>query len=81
MLMLLLPPSERAEKNQLKIKFWKDIVESCKTIAWAEPRPIFMLQNGSHLSKNYLCLPHMLLCGLGVYTWAATTLDEIAAYS
>ena len=39
------------------------------------------LQNVSHLSNNHLFLPHMLLCGLGVYTWAATTLDEIAVYS
>ena len=34
-----------------------------------------------HLSNNHLFLPHMLLCGLGVYTWAATTLDEIAVYT
>ena len=77
--MLLL--AERAEKNPLKIKFWKDIVELYKPIVWAEPRPISTLQNVSHLSNNHLFLPHMLLCGLGVYTWAATTLDEIAVYS
>ena len=39
------------------------------------------LQNVSHLSNNHLFLPHILLCGLGVCTWAATTLDEIAVYS
>ena len=63
------------------IKFSKGIVESYKLIVWAEPRPISMLQNVSHLSNNHLFLPHTLLCGLGVYTWAATTLDEIAVYS
>ena len=68
MFMLLLAASERAEKNPLKIKFRKDIVESYKPIVWAEPRPISMLQNVSHLSNNHLFLPHMLLCGLGVYT-------------
>ena len=66
--MILLAASERAEKNPLKIKFRKDIVESYKPIVWAEPRPISMLQNVSHLSNNHLFLPHMLLCGLGVYT-------------
>ena len=40
MFMLLLAASERAEKNPLKIKFRKDIVESYKPIVWAEPRPI-----------------------------------------
>ena len=80
--MLLLPACERAEKNILKIKiFRKDIVESYKPVVWAEPRPISMLQNVSHLLNNHLFLPHMLLCGLGVYTWATTTLDEIAVYS
>ena len=39
------------------------------------------LHNVSHLSNNHLFLPHMLPCGLGVCTWAATTLDEIAVYS
>ena len=68
MFMLLLAASERAEKNQLKIKFQKDIVESYKPIVWAEPRPKSMLQNVSHLSNNHLFLPHMLLCCLGVYT-------------
>ena len=68
MFMLLLAASERAEKNPLKIKFRKDIVESYKPIVRAEPRPISMLQNVSHLSNNHLFLPHMLLCGLGVYT-------------
>ena len=68
MFMLLLAASERAEKNPLKIKFQKDIVESYKPIVWAEPRPISMLQNVSHSSNNHLFLPHMLLCGLGVYT-------------
>ena len=48
MFMLLLAASERAEKNPLKIKFRKDIVESYKPIVWAEPRPISMLQNVSH---------------------------------
>ena len=43
--MLLLAASERTEKNPLKIKFRKDIVESYKPIVWAEPRPISMLQN------------------------------------
>ena len=43
--MLFLAASERAEKNPLKIKFRKDIVESYKPIVWAEPRPISMLQN------------------------------------
>ena len=84
MFMSLLAASERAEKNPLKIKFRKDIVESYKPIVWAEPRPISMwsmLQNVSRLSDNHLFLPHMLLRGLGVYTWAATTLDEIAVYS
>ena len=38
--MLLLAASERTEKNPLKIKFRKDIVESYKPIVWAEPRPI-----------------------------------------
>ena len=68
MFMLLLAASERAEINPLKIKFRKDIVESYKPIVWAEPRPISMLQNVSHLSNNHLFLPHLLLCGLGVYT-------------
>ena len=68
MFMLLLAASERAEINPLKIKFRKDIVESYKPIVWAEPRPISMLQNVSHLSNNHLFLSHMLLCGLGVYT-------------
>ena len=27
-----------------------------------------MLQNVSHLSNNLLFLPHMLFCGLGVYS-------------
>lgn len=81
MFMLLLAASERAEKNPLKINFRKDIVESYQPIVWAEPRPISMWQNVSHLSKNHLFLPHMLLYGLGVYTWTATTLDEIAVYS
>ena len=63
--MLLLAASERAEKNPLKIKFRKDIVESYKPIVRAEPRPISMLQNVSHLSNNHLFLPHMLLCGSG----------------
>ena len=81
MFMLLLAASERAEKNLLKIKFWKDIVKSYKPIVWAEPWPISMLQKVSHLSNNHLFLPHMLLCSLGVYTWATTTLDEIAVYS
>ena len=58
MFMLLLAASERAEKNPLKIKFRKDIVESYKPIVWAEPRPISMLQNVSHLSDNHLFLPH-----------------------
>ena len=79
MFMLLLAASERAEKNPLKIKFRKDIVEWYKPLVWAEPRPISMLQNVSHLSNNHLFLPHMLLCGLGVYTRAATTSDEIIA--
>ena len=35
--MLLLAASERTEKNPLKIKFRKDIVESYKPIVWAEP--------------------------------------------
>ena len=78
--MLLLAASEHAEKVPLEIKFRKDIVESYKPIVWAEPQPISMLQNISHLSNNHLFLPHMFLCGLGVYTWAATTLDEIAVY-
>ena len=65
--MLLLAASERAEKNPLKIKLQKDIVESYKPIVWTEPRLISMLQNVSHLSNNHLFLPHMLLCGLGVY--------------
>ena len=43
--MLLLAASERTEKNPLKIKFRKDIVESYKPIVWAKPRPISMLQN------------------------------------
>ena len=51
--------AERAEKNPLKIKFRKDIVESYKPIVWAEPRPISMLQNVSNLSNNHLFLPHM----------------------
>ena len=68
MFMLLLAASERAEINPLKIKFRKDIVKSYKPIVWAEPRPISMLQNVSHWSNNHLFLPHMLLCGLGVYT-------------
>ena len=50
MFMLSLAASERAEKNPLKIKFRKDIVESYKPIVWAEPRPVSMLQNVSHLS-------------------------------
>ena len=58
MFMLLLAASERAEKNPLKIKFRKDIVESYKPIVWAEPRPISMLQNVSHLSDNHLFLLH-----------------------
>ena len=66
MFMLLLAAFERAEKNPLKIKFRKGIVESYKPIVWAEPRPISMLRNVSHLSNNHLFLPHMLLCGLGV---------------
>ena len=57
-----------AEKNPLEIKFRKDIVESYKPIVWAEPRPISMLQNVSYVSNNHLFLPHILLCGLGVYT-------------
>ena len=65
MFTLLLAASERAEKNPLKIKFRKDIVESYKPIVRAEPRPISMLQNVSHLSNNHLFLPHMLLCGSG----------------
>ena len=36
--MLLLAASERAEKNPLKIKFRKGIVESYKPIVWAEPK-------------------------------------------
>ena len=68
MFMLLLAASEHTEKNPFKIKFQKDIVESYKPIVWAEPRPISMLQSASHLSNNHLFLPHMLLCGLGVYT-------------
>ena len=79
--MLLLAASEHAEKNPLEIKFWKDIVESYKPIVWAEPRTISILQNVSHLSNNHLFLPHILVCGPGVYTWASTTLDEIAVYS
>ena len=63
--MLLLAASERAEKNPLKIKFRKDIVESYKPIVRAEPRPISMLQNVSHLSNNHLFLPHILLCSSG----------------
>ncbi|CAH3107614.1 unnamed protein product [Porites lobata] len=66
--LVLLAVSERAEKNPLKIKFRKDIVESYKPVVWAEPRPISMLQNVSHLWNNHLFVPHMLLCGLGVYT-------------
>ena len=66
--MLLLAASERAEKNPLKIKFRKDIVELYKPIIWAEPRPKSMLQNVSDLSNNHLFLPHMLLCGLGLHT-------------
>ena len=54
MFMLLLAASEHAEKNPLKIKFRQDIVESYKPIVWAEPRPISMLQNVSHLSNNHL---------------------------
>ena len=81
MFMLLLAASERTEENPLEIKFRKDIVESYKPIVWVEPWPISMLQNVSYLSNNHLFLPHVLLCGLGVYTWAATTLDEIAVYS
>ena len=68
MFMLLLAASERAEKNPLKIKFRQDIVESYKPIVWAEPRPISMLQNVSHLSNNHLFLPRMLLYVLSVYT-------------
>ena len=68
MFMLFLAASERAEKNPFKIKFRKDIIESFKPIVWAEPRPISMLQKVSHLSNDHLFLPHMLLCGLGVYT-------------
>jgi len=74
--MLLLAASENAEKNPLEIKFRKDIIESNKPIVWVEPASISMLQNVSHLSNNHLFLPHILLCGLGVYTWAATTLDN-----
>ena len=68
MFMLLLAASDRAEKNPLKIKFQKDIVEPYKPIVWAEPRPISMSQNVSHLSNNHLFLPQMLLCGVDVYT-------------
>ena len=68
MFILLLAASERFEKNPLKITFRKDIVESYKAIVWAEQRPISVLQNVSHLSNNHLFLPHMLLCGPGVYT-------------
>ena len=53
MFMLLLAASECAEINRLKIKFRKDIVESYKPIVWAEPRPISMLQNVSHLLNNH----------------------------
>ena len=68
--MSLLAASARAEKNPLKIKFRKDVVESYKPIYCLKqaPRPISMLQNVSHLSNNLLFLPHMLFCGLGVYT-------------
>ena len=66
--MSLLAASECAVKNPLKITFQKDIVDSYKPIVWAEPRPISMLQNVSHLSNNHIFLPHMLLCGMGVYT-------------
>ena len=58
MFMLLLAASERAEKNPLKIKFRKDIAELYKPTVWAEPLPISMLQNVSHLSDNHLFLPH-----------------------
>ena len=68
MFMLLLAASECAEKKPLKIKFRKDIVESYKPIVWAEPRPISMLQNVSHLLNNHLFLRHMLLSSLRLYT-------------
>ena len=68
MFMLLLAASERAEKNPSKIKFRKDIVESYKPVVWAEPRPISMLQNVSHLSNNHLfyltCSFAVLVCTL-----------------
>ena len=50
----LLAASERARKNPLKIKFQKDIVKSYKPIVWAEPWPISMLQDVSHLLNNHL---------------------------
>ena len=68
MFMLLLAASECAEKKPLKIKFRKDVVESYKPIVWAEPRPISMLQNVSHLLNNHLFLRHMLLSSLRLYT-------------
>ena len=70
----------RWEKS-VENKVSKRYVRVVQTYVWAEPRPISMLQNVRHFSNNHLFLPHMLLCGLGVYTWAATTLDEIAVYS
>ena len=56
MVMLLLAASEHAEKNPLEIKISKGYCRFVQT------------QNVSHLSNNHLFLPHMLLCGLGVYT-------------
>ena len=56
MFMSLLAASERSEKNPLKIKFRKDIVESYKAIVWAEPQTMSILQYVSHLSNNHLFL-------------------------
>ena len=64
--MLLLAASERAEKNPLKIKFRKDIVESYKPIVWAEPRPISMLQNVIYRITTYF----YLTCSFAV--WVCT---------
>ena len=66
--MLMLAASEHPEKNPLKIKLQKDIVESYKPIVWTEPQPISLVRNVSHLSNNHLFLPHMFLCSLGLCT-------------
>ena len=68
---------EKSIENKISKRYCR-VVQTC---CLGRAPTNFRVTECQSFAKNHLFLPHMLLCGLGVYTWAATTLDEIAVYS